>query len=246
VEAQYPGANAKIVQDMVAIPIENEINGVEGMLYMSSTSDDNGTYKLTVTFDIGVDADMAQVKVQNRLQQAMPMLPSIVSKEGVSVKTQSSNILGMLALRSPNNTHSSLFLSNFAYTNLVNPLSRVEGVSDVNVYGPQYSIRVWINPDKMTSLGLTSQDVVNAIEEQNVQASMGAIGSAPSSLDTELVLTLTAKGLLSTVEDFENIVIATSQDGGIVRLSDIARVDIGADSYNINATYNGGPAVILG
>ena len=246
VEARYPGANASVLQDMVAVPIENAINGVEGMLYMSSNSDDSGVYKLTITFDIGVDDDMAQVKVQNRLQQITSILPDVVNKEGLDVRTQSSNILGMLVLRSPNNTYSDLYLSNYAYTNLVNPLSRVNGISDVNVYGPQYSIRVWINPYKMTSLGLNSQDIIQAIQEQNIQASMGSIGSAPSDKETELVLTLTAKGLLSDVKDFENIIVATSKDGGIVRLSDVAKVDIGADSYNISASYNGTAGVILG
>lgn len=246
VDATYPGANASVVEDMVAIPIENAVNGVDGMLYMSSNSDDSGKYKLTITFDIGVDPDMAQVKVQNRIQQITSTLPDVVNKEGLNVRTQSSNILGMLVLRSPNNTYSSLYLSNFAYTNLINPLSRVSGVSDVNVYGPQYSIRVWINPDKMTSLGLTSNDIVSAITEQNIQSSMGSIGSAPNSDNTEMVLTLSAKGLLSTPEEFENIIVATSPDGGIVRLGDVARVDIGADSYNISATFNDSPAVILG
>lgn len=246
VDATYPGANASVVEDMVAIPIENAVNGVDGMLYMSSNSDDSGKYKLTITFDIGVDPDMAQVKVQNRIQQITSTLPDVVNKEGLNVRTQSSNILGMLVLRSPNNTYSSLYLSNFAYTNLINPLSRVSGVSDVNVYGPQYSIRVWINPDKMTSLGLTSNDIVSAITEQNIQSSMGSIGSAPNSDNTEMVLTLSAKGLLSTPEEFENIIVATSPDGGIVRLGDVARVDIGADSYNISATFNDSPAVVLG
>ncbi len=246
VDATYPGANASVVEDMVAIPIENAVNGVDGMLYMSSNSDDSGKYKLTITFDIGVDPDMAQVKVQNRIQQITSTLPDVVNKEGLNVRTQSSNILGMLVLRSPNNTYSDLYLSNFAYTNLVNPLSRVSGVSDVNVYGPQYSIRVWINPDKMTSLGLTSNDIVSAIAEQNIQSSMGSIGSAPNSDNTEMVLTLSAKGLLNTPEEFENIIVATSPDGGIVRLGDVARVNIGADTYNINATFNDSPAVILG
>ncbi|MGN0929964.1 MAG: efflux RND transporter permease subunit [Alphaproteobacteria bacterium] len=246
VDATYPGANASVVEDMVAIPIENAVNGVEGMIYMSSNSDDSGKYKLTITFDIGVDPDMAQVKVQNRIQQITSTLPDIVNKEGLNIRTQSSNILGMLVLRSPNNTYNDLYLSNFAYTNLVNPLSRVSGVSDVNVYGPQYSIRVWVNPDKMTSLGLTSNDIVSAITEQNIQSSMGSIGSAPSASSTEIVLTLSAKGLLSTPEEFEEIIVATSPDGGIIRLGDIARVDIGADSYNINATFNDSPAVILG
>ena len=246
VKAVYPGANAKVLQDMVAIPIENAVNGVDDMLYMSSTSDDNGIYTLTITFNIGVDPDMAQVKVQNRLQEVNSILPEVVNKQGLSVKTQSANILGMLVLRSPNNTYDNLYLSNFAYTDIVNPLARVPGVSEVNVYGPQYSIRVWLNPNKMASMGLNSQDVVNAISQQNIQASLGSIGSAPSSNNTELVLSLTSKGLLSSIEDFENIIVAVGDGGAIVKLKDIAKISIGADSYNLDASFDNAPAVILG
>ncbi len=246
VSTTYPGANAQVLVDTVAVPIENQINGVEDMLYMSSTSDDNGSYTLTITFDIGTDPDIAQVKVQNRLQQVMSQLPAIVTQEGVEVTTQMSNILGMLVLRSPNNTYSDLYLSNFAYTNIKNPLARVKGIGDVSIYGPQYSMRVWLNPDKLSSLGLDSTDIVNAISSQNIQASIGEIGSAPSAPDTAIVLSLTAKGLLNTVDDFENIVVTTSADGGIVRLKDVARIELGADSYNMIAHYDNAPAVIIG
>lgn len=246
VQASYPGASAQVLVDTVAVPIENEINGVEGMLYMNSTSDDAGDYKLTITFDIGVDPDMAQVKVENRLQQVMADLPTIVTQEGLSVNTQSANILAMLVLRSPGGSQNELFLSNYAYTQILNPLSRVPGIGDVQIYGPQYSIRVWLNPQKMTSLGLSVSDVIQAIESQNTEASIGEIGSAPSPKSNELVLSLTAKGLLNSVEDFNQIVIATSKGGGIVRLKDIARVEIGADSYNVTAAYDDVPAVIIG
>ncbi len=246
VSTTYPGANAQVLVDTVAIPIENQINGVEDMLYMSSTSDDNGSYKLTITFDIGTDPDIAQVKVQNRLQQVMSQLPAIVTQEGVEVTTQMSNILGMLVLRSPNNTYSDLYLSNFAYTNIKNPLARIKGVGDVSIYGPQYSMRVWLNPDKISSLGLDSSDIVNAISSQNIQASIGEIGSAPSSPDTAIVLSLAAKGLLNNVEDFSNIIVATSADGGIVRLKDVARIELGAENYNIESSYDNAPAVIIG
>ena len=246
VQASYPGASAQVLVDTVAVPIENEINGVEGMLYMNSTSDDAGDYKLTITFDIGVDPDMAQVKVENRLQQVMADLPAIVTQEGLSVNTQSANILAMLVLRSPGGSQNELFLSNYAYTQILNPLSRVPGIGDVQIYGPQYSIRVWLNPQKMTSLGLSVSDVIQAIESQNTEASIGEIGSAPSPKSNELVLSLTAKGLLNSVEDFNQIVIATSKGGGIVRLKDIARIEIGADSYNVTAAYDDVPAVIIG
>lgn len=246
VQTTYPGANAEVLVDTVAVPIENQINGVEDMLYMSSTSDDSGTYTLTITFDIGTDPDIAQVKVQNRLQQVMSQLPAIVQQEGIDVKTQMSNILAMLVLRSPNNTFNDLYLSNFAYTNIQNPLARVDGIGDVSIYGPQYSMRVWLNSDRISSLGLDSTSIVNAIASQNIQASVGQIGAAPSAKDTALVLSLTAKGLLNTVGDFENIVVATDAAGGIVRLKDVARIELGADTYNMNAHFDNAPAVIIG
>lgn len=246
VKTTYPGANAQVLVDTVAVPIENQINGVEGMLYMSSTSDDNGSYELTITFDVGTDPDIAQVKVQNRLQQVSSQLPDIVNKEGLEVSTQMSNMLGMLVLRSPHNSHDNLFLSNFAYTNIQNPLSRIAGVSDVSIYGPQYSMRIWLNSDKLTSLGLSASDISNAIASQNTQASIGTIGSAPSNPDTSVVLSLTAKGLLNNVEDFKNIIVSTSAEGGVVRLKDVARIELGADNYQLNANYDNAPAVIIG
>lgn len=246
VQTTYPGANAQVLVDTVAVPIENQINGVENMLYMSSTSDDDGTYSLTITFNIGTDPDIAQVKVQNRLQQVMSQLPALVVQEGIDVKTQMSNILAMLALRSPNNTYDDLYLSNFAYSNIQNPIARVKGIGDATIYGPQYSMRVWLDSTKISSLGLDSNDVIKAISSQNIQASIGEIGAAPSTPDTSLVLSLTAKGLLNNVEDFKNIVITTSSDGGIVRLKDIARIELGADSYNISAHFDNAPAVIIG
>ena len=225
VQASYPGASADVVVDTVAVPIENELNGVEGMLYMESTSDDSGDYQLTITFDIGTDPDIAQVKVENRLQQVNPFLPEIVRQEGLSVTTQMANILGMLVLRSPNQTHSSLFLSNYAYANIQNPLARIKGVSAVNIYGPQYSMRIWINPEKLSALGLSSDDVVKAVKTQNIQASIGNIGSAPNNEQTGVVLSLTAKGLLKTPEDFDNIILKTNAQGGLIRLKDVAKLN---------------------
>ena len=246
VQANYPGANAEVLVDTVAVPIENEINGVENMLYMSSTSDDSGQYTLTITFDIGTDPDIAQVKVQNRLQQVTSQLPDIVNQEGLSVKTQNPNILGMMVLRSPGNTYDDLFLSNYAYNNLQNPLARVDGIGNVQVYGPQYSMRIWLNTDRLTSLGLDSISVYNAISTQNVQASVGTIGAAPAAKDSAIVLSLSAKGLLNTVEDFKNIILTTSADGGIVRLKDVAEIELGADSYSVSSHFNDAPAVIIG
>ena len=246
VSATYTGANAQVLADTVAVPIENEVNGVDNMLYMSSSSDDNGSYKLTVTFEVGTDADIAQVKVQNRLQQVTSDLPPEVTQYGLEVKTQNSNMLAMLVLRSPNHTYDDLFLSNYAYTNLKNALSRVKGVGDVNIFGPQYSMRIWLNSNKLSSLGLTATDVMNAVKAQNVQASVGSIGAAPSAPNNKIVLSLTAKGLLSTIEDFENIVVTSSTDGGIVYLKDVAHIELGADSYNIKSAYNNAPALVIG
>ncbi len=245
VKATYPGASAQVLVDTVAIPIENAINGVEDMLYMSSTSDDNGSYNLTITFNIGTDPDMARVKVQNRLQQVNSQLPEVVNKQGIDITSQMSNMLAMLVLRSPDNTYDSLYLSNFAYNNVQNPLLRINGMGSADVYGPQYSMRIWLNPAKITALGLSSNDVINAVAAQNTQASIGAVGAAPSPKDNPIVVTLTAKGLLNTVGDFENIVVATSPNGGIIRLKDVARIEIGADSYNVVSHFNNAPAVII-
>ena len=245
VSTTYSGAGSQVLTDTVAVPIENEVNGVENMLYMSSSSDDNGSYQLTVTFDIGTNADIAQVKVQNRLQQVMSELPEEVNQYGVSVKTQNPNILALLVLRSPNHLYDDLFLSNYAYTNIKNALSRVKGVGEVQIFGPQYSMRIWLNSDKLNALGLNSIDVMKAVKNQNIQASVGSIGAAPSDKDNKIVLSLTAKGLLNSVEDFNNIVVASGADGAQIYLKDVAKVELGADTYNIKSGYNNAPALIM-
>ena len=245
VSTTYFGAGAKVLVDTVAVPIENEINGVENMMYMSSSSDDNGSYELTVTFDVGTNADIAQVKVQNRLQQVTSELPDEVNQYGVSVKTQNPNILALLVLRSPNHTYDDLFLSNYAYTNIKNALARVKGVGEVQIFGPQYSMRIWLNLDKLNALGLNSSDVISAVKNQNIQASVGSIGAAPSTKNNKMVLSLTAKGLLNSVADFENIVVASGADGAQIYLRDVAKVELGADTYNIKSGYNNAPALIM-
>ncbi len=241
----YPGANAEVLVDTVAIPIENKVNGVENMLYMSSTSDDGGNYNLTVTFNVGASPDISQVKVQNRLQQVMSELPQIVTEQGIDIATRNPNILGFLVLRSPKNTYSGLYLSNYAYENLKNPLARVKGIGDISIFGPQYAMRIWLNSDKIHALGLNSNSIVEAVKTQNVQASVGSIGSAPAQKGNTMVLSLTSKGLLTSVEDFENIVVATSQNGGLIRLKDVAKVELGADSYGIESSFKNSPAVIM-
>ena len=245
IEATYPGANAQLLIDTVGIPIENHINGVEGMLYMSSTATDNGTYQLTITFNVGVDSDMAQVKVENRLEQAKALLPSIVTQEGLQVKSQSANLLAFLVLESPNGTHDTLSLSNYAYANIQNPLKRIAGVSDVNIFGPQKSMRIWLNPRALAAMNLSASTVVDAIEAQNAQSAIGSLGAAPSPGQEGMVLSLTTTGLLSNIQEFENIVVASGKDGAIVRLKDVARIEFGADNYQLGAQYNGQGAVVM-
>ncbi len=245
VKTSYLGANAQVLADTVAIPIENQMNGVENMIYMSSTSDDSGQYTLNVTFDIGTDTDIAQVKVQNRLQQANNELPEEVIKEGIDVSSENADMLGMIVLNSPNNSYSQLYLSNFAYTNIKNPLSRINGVGQVQIFGPKYSMRIWLDVEKISALGLGVNDIANAIKNQNTQAAVGSIGSAPSSKGTNLVLNLSAKGLLNSVDDFSNIVISNSQNGGVVFLKDVAKIELGQDTYNLASKYNDSEAVVI-
>ena len=245
VSTTYPGANASTLIETVAVPIENAVNGVDNMMYMSSSADDNGSYKLTVTFNIGTDPDIAQVQIQNRLQQVNSELPEEVIQYGLDVKIQNNNMLAMLVLQSPNHTHDELFLSNYAYTNLKNAFARIKGVGDVQIFGPQYSMRIWLDINKIAALGLNGEDIINAVKTQNVQASVGSIGAAPSDKDNNTVLTLTAKGLLTDVTDFENIVVTTSSEGAAVYLKDVAEIELGADIYNLKSSYNGSPALIM-
>ena len=245
VKTTYLGANAQVLTDTVSVPIENEINGVEDMIYMSSSADDSGSYTLNVTFDIGTDPNIAQVKVQNRLQQVNSELPAEVIQNGIDVSTENADILAMIAIRSPKSSFDDLFLSNFSYTHIKNPLSRLAGVGNVQIFGPQYSMRIWLDNDKINALGLNYSDIVNAVKNQNVQAAVGSIGSAPSAKNTNLVLNLTAKGLLNSVEDFSKIVVATSSNGSIIYLKDIAKIELGRDAYNLSSHYDNAPAVII-
>ena len=245
VKTQYLGANAEVLADTVAVPIENQINGIENMLYMSSTSDDNGSYTLTITFDIGTNPDIAQVKVQNRLQQVNSDLPQEVIQNGLTVSTENSDMLGLIVLKSPNNTYDDLYLSNYAYTNIKNPLSRLYGIGNVQIFGPQYSMRIWLDADKLAALGLSTDDIITAVKQQNKQAALGSIGAAPSNKNTNLVLNLSAKGLLNSVSDFSDIILATDGSGGVVYLRDVARIELGRDSYNISSKFDNSPAVII-
>lgn len=246
VAAVYPGANARELANTIAIPLEEEINGVDDMLYMSSDCDDAGNYNLTVTFEVGTDLDLDMVKVQNRVQQAVPKLPKEVTEQGVSVTTRSSDRLGFLTLRSPKGTRDLLFLSDYAHNHVKNVLKRIQGVGGADVYGPKRSMRVWLDASRLTAQGLSADDVINAIRSQNIQAALGSVGAAPTEGHAQRVLTVQAKGRLNDPVDFREIVVRTAADGGLVRLKDVAKAELGENTYAFTGNFNGAGSVSIG
>ncbi len=244
VSASYPGASAEVVAKTIGIPLEEEINGVEDMLYMSSSSE-NSSYSLTVTFKVGVDRDMAQVKVQNRIQQAQSKLPTEVTRQGLTVRSRSSNILGFITVGSPKGTHSTLELADYVQNNIKNNLARVYGVGEVNVYSSRLSMRVWLDADKITALNLPLSAVTAAIESQNYQPSLGSVGAMPGDGHQQMVYTLQTLGRINEVEDFKNIIVRTAEQGGLLRLKDIARVEIGEENYHATSKFNNAPNVAI-
>lgn len=245
VGASYRGADASTLSSTVAAPLEEQLNGVDGMIYMSSTSDNSGNYELTITFDMGTDPDMALVKVQNRVQQAAPMLPSEVTAQGITVESRFSDILGFVGIISPNGTKDGPFLMDYAENNIKNVFKRVPGMGDCKVFGSKYSIRIWLDPQRIASLGLSINDVANAIRSQNKQASIGSIGTAPVKSDQPIVYSLTTRGRLNSVSEFENIILRTTAEGGLVKLKDVSRIELGSESYAFDATFNGRPAAMM-
>ncbi|MFO7937483.1 MAG: efflux RND transporter permease subunit [Kiritimatiellia bacterium] len=246
VRTRYPGANAQEVARTVAIPIEDEINGVDEMLYMSSTSDDSGNYNLTVTFEVGSDRDIDMVKVQNRLQQVLPRLPEEINDQGVTVETRSSSMLGFLNIHSPGNTRQRLEMSNFAYDYVQNEAKRIHGVGGVDIYGPKLSMRVWLEAGRMASLGLSTDDVIAAIRSQNLQAAVGKVGAAPTDDTAQRLFALQATGRLNNPDDFGEIVVrADEQTGGVLLLKDIGKIEYGESNYGYSGNYDGADAVSL-
>ncbi|MBP6734457.1 MAG: multidrug efflux RND transporter permease subunit [Chromatiaceae bacterium] len=247
VRAFYPGANAEILAETVAAPIEAEVNGVDDMLYMNSTSDNSGRYRLDVTFAVGTDPDIAAVNVQNRVALALPTLPAEVSQQGVSVRKQSTSMLLTVNLISPKGTFDRLFLSNYMEINLRDSLARLPGVGDASQFGPlDYAMRIWLDPQVMTSLAISEAEVVDAIRRQNLQAATGRLGAPPDNEARAFTYTLQAKGRLTEPEEFEHILIRANPDGSVVRLGDIARIELGAQTYDADTWVDGVSTSMLG
>ncbi len=247
VQATYPGADAATVAEVVGVPIEEQINGVEGMMYMSSNSSD-GSYSLTITFENGVDLDDAAVKVQNRLSLAEATLPTAVKEQGISVMSESSNIILFISIEGDEaHPYDALYLTNYAQLNIINELARIDGVGGAGAFGAgEYSMRIWLDPEKMQIYGLTPSDVSAKIQSQNIEVSAGSVGAPPVNSGVDFEFTLTSQGQLATAQEFENIAIKVGEDGSILRLKDIAKVELGSQSYSSVSHVSGKQAGLIG
>lgn len=242
----YPGASPDVVESAIAQPIESQMVGVDKSIYMKSVSGADGSYQLTISFELGTDPDMAAVNVRNRVQTVLPKLPREVQTQGVNVDKRSSAILGIVTVFSPKSSYDALFVSNFATINIMDTLRAVPGVGGVALWGPQdYAMRVWVSTDQLTGLGLTTTDVIKAIQSQNIQAAAGRLGARPATDDQQLQLNIVTKGRLVSKEEFENIVIRSNADGSILRVRDIARIELGASNLDRETRFNGKPAAVL-
>ena len=247
VRAIYPGASAEVLEQTVAAPIENQITGVEKMLYMHSTSTSNGVVEIRVTFDIGTNVDTAALNVNNRVKQVEPRLPQEVRRQGVTVEKGSSSFLQVIAFTSPDGRYDSLFVSNYVTLNVLDAIKRIPGTTNVQIFGAKdYAMRIWTRPDRMAQLKVTPGDLVRALNEQNAQFAAGKIGQSPTGGPQELVYTITTKGRLTEPAEFENIIIRAGTDGNILRLKDVARVELGSKDYEFIGRVNGKTATLVG
>ena len=247
VSAVYPGASAETVAKTVGVPIEAQVNGIEGMMYMSSTSSADGSYKLTITFEVGTDIDMATVMVQNRVAVAQGSLPEAVIQQGITTQKQSTNIVLFVSLEGDStNRYNSLYLSNYANLNVVDALSRINGVGGVNVFGAgNYSMRIWLDPEAMRVRSVTPSDVYQAIQAQNMEVSAGSVGAPPTKSNEAFQFTVTSQGRLVTTDQFGDIIIRANSDGSILRLKDIAKIDLGSIDYNTVSNVSGRETALI-
>jgi len=246
VRATYPGATPKVIAETVAAPLEEQINGVENLLYMSSQANTDGVLTLTVTFKIGTDPELAETQVQNRVQRALPRLPDEVRQIGVITQKSSPDLTMVVHILSPDSRYDELYLRNYAVLNVKDVLQRIPGMGQVLVFGAgDYAMRVWLDPQKLSSRNLTATDVVRAIREQNKQVAAGVVGAPPSVKDTEFQLSVNAQGRLVTEEEFGNVIVSTSADGGVLHLKDVARIELGAGEYALRSLLNNKPAVAI-
>src|SRR5262245_15225621 len=243
VTATYPGASAEAVEQSVAVPIEQEVNGVDRMIYMKSSNTSDGRMLLDVNFEVGTDQDTANVLTQNRSATAAARLPAEVNQQGVTVKKQSPSILMVVSLYSPKDAYDANFLINYAGINLRDQILRIPGIAQVDLFGgTDYGMRVWFRPDMLGKLGLVPADIINAIKEQNMTAPAGKIGGAPTPKDQEMTETLSTPGRLVTPEEFENIIVRQTGTGAVIRIKDIGHVEMGSQDYNSFGRLNGKPA----
>jgi len=247
ISAQYPGANAETIAETVATPIEQQVNGVEGMIYMTSQATGDGALSITATFAPGTDQDIAQVQVQNRVAQADPRLPEAVRRNGVQVNKRSSDFLMVVSLLSPDNSLDTIYMSNYASVNVVDALKRIDGVGDIRIFGErELSLRVWLDPNRLAAYGLAASDVVSAITAQNVQVSGGSLGAPPAPRGTAQQITVTTQGRFQTIDQFKQIIVRATDDGRLLRVGDVARVELGARTYTSNSYLGPSPSVGLG
>lgn len=242
VRAVYPGASAKTVEDTVTQVIEQNMNGIDNLRYMASTSDSGGNVTITLTFEAGTDADIAQVQVQNKLQLAMPLLPNEVQQQGVRVTKSVRNFLMVLGFVSKDGSMSRNDISDYVAANVQDSISRIQGVGDIQLFGTQYAMRIWLNPDSLANYRLTISDITSALQAQNAQVSAGQLGGTPAVPGQRMAATITAQTRLETAEQFGNVLLRVNEDGSLVRLRDVARVELGGENYSIETRYNGRPA----